>query len=871
MNKCFLFANSKIKSVFILVMSFLLPSLVLLAAYSKMGLYPYGDKSILIMDMSGNFVDYFAQLRHVIQGESSIFYSWSKALGGNYIGIFAFCVSSPLSLITLIFPESMLTTAILIVNVIKIGLAGLAFCLYLKFVFKKNDISLVIFSLFYGLIAYSIAFSMCIMWLDGVIWLPIILIGIEKLLAKNIFKLLVISLLFLFISTYYIAYMVGIFSLIYFIYRYLTEYNSGLKNFIIKSIKFIISAAISAGLAAWLLFPVYYSLLQGKMDTFKYTFTFAYNFTLIDLITKFFIGSYDSITSSGLPGVFCGTIIFVLIPGYFFIKSISIKEKLVSLSIIIIMVISFYFDSIDLAWHAFKYPNWFPYRYSFVFSFFLLYLSYKAFTKIKEIPLCSYLTASSLIGIIILFTFKIKYPFLKSSDIYITFFFFIIYVVLLSILTFERNIIKNHQKIYLTLVVASLLFIALLEMSINTNQYVKSLDKEFGYIQNSSYTNFNKNMKPLVDKAKSNENTFFRMEKTFERSKNDSISLNYNGITHYSASYDRNINSFLKNLGFSQDYFWCSYFGSTIMTDSLLGVKYIVSENPLSNYYQPIDSRENMTMYKNPYALSLAFMSDDRILDVHFKDKEYLQNQNKIFRGLTNSDDDYLKEIEVDTKSENLTIESAEDYVVYTKIPGKDGYVSYKFTSPDNYPIYASFPKDFREPCELFINGKSKGYVFAAGESNNTIYVGTFNKGETVEIKLVLKYTTLKIEKKFICYLDMPIFEEAIESLKQNQFNVTYYDSTNVKGTVNVTDKNILFTSIPYDKGWSIKVDGVDYPIEKFANALIYITLPQGNHTIEMKYIPQGLTSGIIVSISTFSLVIAYMFVKKYLKLTKKN
>lgn len=866
MNIHSLLSNSKVKSVFILVMSFLAPALILLAAYAKMGLYPFGDKSILIMDMSGNFVDYFAQLRHVVQGDSSIFYSWSKALGGSYIGIFAFSVSSPLSLITLLFPENMLTTAILVINVIKIGLAGLTFCLYLKYIFKKNDLSLVIFSLFYGLIAYSIAFSMCIMWLDGVIWLPVVLIGIEKLISKNKPILLIVSLFILFISSYYISYMVGIFSVIYFIYRYLTEYSHmGAKLFIIRFSKFIISAVVSAGLAAWFLLPVLYSLRQGKMDTLKYVFTLNNNFTLIDLSTKFFIGSYDSITSSGLPGIFCGTIVLILVPGYFFIKSISLREKLLSAIIIGFMILSFYFTSINVAWHVFQFPNWFPYRYSFIFSFFLLYIAYKAFTQIREIPLNAYISSIALFSLVALFILKIKYPFLISKYIYLTFFFLILYIIILNILKHQLEQTKAQNKINIALILTCLLFVAVLEMVMNTRAYVNCLDKEFHYIENSSYTDFNKKLEPLVEKAKSSEKTFFRLEKTFERSKNDAIGLNYNGISHYSAAYDRNVNSFLKKLGFSQDHFWSSYYGSTIFTDSLLGVKYILSETPLNSYYTPVESNENITMYQNPYALSLGFMADDSLLGVELKDKEHLQNQNNILKAITKTNNDYFVGInDIQTITENLTIESKVDFATYTKNSAKEAYVAFKFDAPADNPIYASFPRDYREACELFVNSVSKGIVFAAGETINNIYVGTFNKGELIEIKLVLKNSTLTIQKKFICYIDMPLYEKAIDSIKQNQLNITHYNNTKVEGTVKVTDKTLLFTSIPFDEGWTIKVDGKKVPAQRFADTLMCIKLPVGAHKIEMSYLPQGLTYGSIVSITTFTLLCASMiFVKQ--------
>ena len=148
-------------------------------------MHPFGEKSILIMDMSDQYVDFFAGLRDIFTGEGSIFYSWSKAMGGSYIGVFSYYVSSPLSVITLFFPRNMMPTALMILNILKLGLAGLSMCLYLRYTFGKRDFFTVVFSVLYATMSYAVTYSLSVMWLDGLIWLPMVLMGLERLIRTD--------------------------------------------------------------------------------------------------------------------------------------------------------------------------------------------------------------------------------------------------------------------------------------------------------------------------------------------------------------------------------------------------------------------------------------------------------------------------------------------------------------------------------------------------------------------------------------------------------------------------------------------------------------------------------------------------------------
>ena len=161
----------------ILVLSFVVPGLVMLWVYASLGIAPFGDRTVLVSDMSSQYVNFFCSLKN-----GDLFFSWSKALGTGYIGVISYYVSSPLSLLTLFVPNETMPVGLALLTVLKIALAGLSFCAFAQRRFPGCGMSALICAVCYALMSYNAAYSLCIMWLDGVIWLPLILLALERIL-----------------------------------------------------------------------------------------------------------------------------------------------------------------------------------------------------------------------------------------------------------------------------------------------------------------------------------------------------------------------------------------------------------------------------------------------------------------------------------------------------------------------------------------------------------------------------------------------------------------------------------------------------------------------------------------------------------------
>ena len=380
-----------------------------------------------------------------------------------------------------------------------------------------------------------------------------------------------------------------------------------------------------------------------------------------------------------------------------------------------------------------------------------------------------------------------------------------------------------------TAIAIALILLCSAEMYINSYDILRGLDTEFGYESYESYYEYKEMLTPLTAKTSRDKDGFFRVGVTFGRSKNDAIGFGYNGLTHYSSNYDKQVNSLIKNLGMAQAWYFSAYFGSTMLTDSILSVRYIISDLPAPPIYRPIKTSGLYTLYHNPDAVSIGIaVNKQSLYDFSFGANPF-DSQNRLIRALTGIDADCF-------------------VPVYFSKTDLEGSSRYTLTS-EGMPIYACFSGNKRKG-NLNVNGRNLGELFT-NDSNRIHYIGSFNKNENVNIVVNRNNISEKIYR-----LDMTVYERAMNILKASQLRVEHYNNKSISGSITAKYEDMLFTSIPYDKGWSVQVNGEKILPEKFAGSLIAIPLDEGENKIKMTYSAGGSTVGICISVAMLVLIL---------------
>ena len=872
---------------------FFLPVFVMYAVYAAFGVHPWGDESVLVLDLNGQYVSYYEAFRDAIWGDGSLIYNWSRNLSGEAFGIFGYYLASPFMWIIVLLPRTMMCGALEIMELAKVGSCAVAFAYYLKKSKNAKPSTQVIFSFIYALMTYIVVELMNPMWIDGMILLPIILLGIEELVDKGKMLRLLISLSVMFFVHFYIGYMIGFFSAIYFIYYNFSRPGHAVApNFFKSCGKFFITAVVSVMNACIVLIPVYNSLKLGKLEFSTPDFTPKAQFDIWQFLSKLFPLTYDTVRPEGLPMIACGTLVLMLVPLFFLNRRIKMKEKVSSAILLLVIFASMYISTIDIAWHGFQVPNWLPYRYSFTFSFILIVMAARAFENIRGVTIKEIgLTFFSYVVLVFFLETRAYAHFVTFGAVWVSVFILAVYFALLYI--FRKHRVKGMAALIMVFVMA--------ETFASSLYTICCIDSDVVYSRYSSYQDYFKDGREVVSQIKEADDGLFRMEKTFHRTVNDPIGMNFAGLSHSSSTMNTPVLLMLKSLGFVYQGHSTKYTGSTLITDAVFGVKYLMhkedeivltedeQENnrliiqnelklPHSSYQKimtPDDTGvDDIDVYENPYALPIGFAASTDILSVTLDSDNAFDNQNALLNGLVGKNKDgrdynfFNSLYMIDYTTENVTTSIVNgDHTKYTvETAGRDAYVEMSFTPRTDDVIYLYMPTLWQRQLNLWIKAENwdvKNYPFLTyyyeGENYCIATIGEPEPGVKFSIRMTLAKDEAYIKDKFVVQLDTDLFEEKINELQNGGWNIEEHSATHIKGDVTIGEGQLFFTTIPYEPGWNITVDGKKVEPVKALDSLIAIEMEPGTHTVEMTFFPGYFTAGIIVTLIglAFTVIIA--------------
>ena len=845
-------------------LAFLLPVLVMALIYLAMEVWPFGKNSVLVLDLNGQYVYYFEALRDILHGEQGILYSFERALGGEFLGIFAYYLASPFSFIVALFPEGMITEALYVILLLKCGLSGMNMCVYLHKSHPTTKIAEVIFSVMYALTSFAVVMQHNTMWIDCLLFLPLIFLGVESLIKYGKFRLYTITLAVAIFSNYYIGYMVCIAVAAYFFFYYClctpAERNPlGEKAHFVKTFgRMAVFSALAVGMAAIMILPAYYSLTFGKTTFSNPKFDFAQKFDFLDLLSKMFPGSYDTVRPEGWPFVFSGMLTTILLPVFFMIKSITPRQKIAYGALMGFFIFSFNSTTIDLVWHGFQRPNWLNYRYSFIFCFVIIVMAYKVFEHIKELDIKLVLLIGAALGVIVAVLQKLDYK--NVPDLTCVWFSLVaiaIYMILLA----------GCQRGWLDGAIQTILCVfVVLEMFCNGLAEIVSLDSDVHYSSRTSYVNFMNKWTPAADWMNENDTSFYRAEKTEHRKTNDNFALNIRGLSNSTSTLNAAQIKFLERMGYSSKSHWSKYLGGTPVADSLLGLKYLITldTKEMNDVYgEPIyhDEANETVIYKNDFAQSLGYMVNDSVTEYDM-DKEVspFERMNALVTKMLGSDEklELFKPYKnLKPQTENVDLSYVTGHKKYSKTSeNRSGKLIFTFTPVNDREIFVYFPSDYRRDAKLKVNGADISEYFT-NETCRIVSLGKRPAGEELVVTLTLEKEDIYIANgaNFFYYLDDEVFEDAMLRLKEQGFEIDSFTDSSFEGKITATDERSVFLlTIPYDEGWHFYVDGVETETYETLDALTALTLEPGEHTIRMEYSPWCVKYGLIISISSLVL-----------------
>ena len=808
------------------IIAFVIPLIIMTALYIAREIYPFGNNCYLRSDMYHQYAPFFSELWNKLRHGESLTYSWDIGMGTNFTALYAYYLASPSNWFIVLFPQKYMIEIMNVIIILKLCLSSLTFTYYISKHFNTRKCTIALFGMFYALSGFVAAYSWNIMWLDCLVLLPLIILGLERLVNENRCFLYCITLGLCIYTNYYIAIMVCISVVLYFIV--LMAAYKGTRRPVIyvkKFLNFAIYSLLAGGLAACLLLPEFYAFTLSASNNIEFPKKLSLYFSILNIVTRHLINVPVHLGLDHYPNIYCSVAVLLLFPLYVMDKKVDLREKIGKSALVLIFLTAFNLNIPNFIWHGFHFPNSLPCRQSFIYVFFLLAMCYEALSHLKSMTTkqlggALWIAIGILLFIEQVFTVDETYDF---TIVYISGAFILVYALIMLIH------LKHEFKVPVIIFIAFSLCI--IECTINMDS------TGIGTTSRSSYLLDYDAVKTVTQTVADDDSSFYRMDKKFgSRSNNDGAWHNYHSISTFSSTSNGAMEEFFGELGFEHSFNAYKYNGATLVTESLFSVKYAISnriltESPLRSYYTGSDGE---FIYKNNYTLPIGFMTynDPYGWEADSANDAGIENQNSLIKNLTGISNVFT-----------LTYENATDASFEVK-PVKAGH------------LYMIVRNTSCDTVTATIN--SSEYTYKDLKKGGTII--DLGYATPDDIIVISGDTSMNAS---VYTLESSRFIEAFNILNNNSLNVSEFTNNKITGTVNASKDATLICSIPYDNGWSVYIDGKKAETNDIYGALISVNVPAGDHTVTLKYMPVNFILGcIITSLCIIILIGIYTFKK---------
>ncbi|NMD68805.1 YfhO family protein [Bacillus sp. DNRA2] len=830
------------------ILIFLIPIFIVLAVFFIFKITPFGPSSIWYIDLPAQIILFYSHLYDVFRGQESILFTWNYGMGINFWATFCYYLSSPLSFLIVFFPRDLIPQAVIMIYLIKLGLASLFMSVMLRKLYDINDMKAIVFSISYSLMSFSITYYFLPMWIDAIYLLPLLILSVHFILKENKYKLFLITLTILFFSNFYISYITGIFIFLYFVKEmYLGDFSK--KEVFQKCKIFFTSVFLAASFSMVMILPTYLQLKSNSYSNSDHALM-GFGINPLDIYQKLFIGTTELQNLS----LYVGLIVLLLVPLYFFNKKYPLRERIADLLLLSFLLISIASNLLIYIWHVFEMPNGAFYRFAFLISFYLILLSVKSIIALDKqmLPLLIKIYVFNCV-LISLLNKLLSQDFFGLSKMYLNLF---ILTAIFIILGIKMN--KQRLKVP-SLINFTLLVVVMFDLFFNTyyifRNYIPAsspLDK----IYNSTYRN-------VIEQIGKTDSGLYRIspDNDLLSTENESLKYQYKGMSIYSSTGNGNLNNYLGSLGYASSTRNVNMKNGIFVSDSLFGFKYKITTSPKdSRIYEEVYKEGNILAYKNKYSMPIGFMVNNNQVPLVNDTSNWIEKQNG-FLGSIDGKSNYYEKVDSDNISINNLRFDSDAKVYHMENQQVSAYLEYQVKVTNLRQLYLQLgDEEYLNADQLFtisVNGKKLSNAKVG--LLNSFDLGTF-ENEDVIVKIEFTTGTAKISQPELYTLNYSLMGKRIEELNQNPLIVTKYNNHVINGKITVHDGEVLFLSIPYDHNWHVKVDGKQVDTIQLGE-FIGVPITKGYHELVLQYTPKEIYISIAYSLVVLLLFVSYILI----------
>ena len=795
-------------------------------------LAPFGPNSLLAMDLYGQ---YYPMMAEKLSDLFSV-WSWNGALGFSSAVQSAYYTNSPFLLLLLPFSGYARLAALDLMIFLKLALSAAAFAWYLERKFEKYGFLTAVFGVSYALGAYTLAFISQPMWLDTVLFLPLILYALDRLIQGKSPIPYALLLALAIYSNFYISFALCLFLVLWFLISVIMKEWHGFRDLLKTGVRFAWASVAAGLLCAVTLIPLALHMENWISSSIGFAGEWEWYHGLPEIADSF-SAMLKSSLEFGPANVFCGSAMLFLALAFVLNAKIPLRRRLPLAALAVLLFVSFEWNLLDFIWHGLHFPNQLPGRQSFLFIFVILLMGYEALIRYRGLCFSK-----------LLFSFAVSGGFLllgigKSQNVQGRL--LSVAVIAAVFLTLAILLIAENRARVARLARLAVAVVLLADICAN-GIFVLCV---YGKAANAvTYTQDEAQMIALSEKYGSGKDSFTRMEMAPAFTFNPGQLYGFKGISYYSSTMNGNTYRLMERLGnrvYAQNV--STVYMPTPFQDMMFGVKhYLMKNGKTLSYAKRLEKVQGISVYESPYALPIAYAVAPNIANIGNGTKTGLALQERFIGLAANMKRKLAYESGLVSRTVSngtmsgayLVARDVEVPVVYTvELSAQcDGYffLDFDFTvGTYTVSIDGSEVRTGHCGADPLVD---VGYLYAGDRVNVTVTV----HGYSYALCGVRGYS-----------LDKEALREAYKKLSAESLQVEYASDTQIRGEITLENDGVLYASIPAERGWSVYIDGKKAEIYDLGLGLTFCDITAGTHTVEYRYRTPGLLLGVLISSAT--------------------
>lgn len=855
----------KIKHILLsMLVPLVIVGLVLVIAYIFCGV------GITANDCFEQYIPFFGVYYDILTEGDSIFYSLTGAMGYDLWSVFCYYLACPLNVIVLLFGKANLIYAVEVLIVLKIAFSGGTFAIYLKNRFPQARTNrIVLFSTFYAISGFVVGYAWNVMWMDGIVLFPLVMMGMDMLLRdeKPQWFLYTIFLALMIICCYFMGYMSCIFIFIYFF----TYSFKSFGDFIKKLFRIGLSSVLAIGISGIVLIPTFFQLQETAISGETIPGPELYG-SFVNCFKTIMIG----VPQSGInfdrecANLFITVLGVLLAFVYFTSGKIKISDKIRKGLLLVILFISFNLKPLNYIWHGMHEQSGIPNRFSYMVIFLMLTMGFEVcMKKRREVTKRSLFIAWGLLstGVTILAVFDngliinavltsvlaLSYVFMLGfGSGRLKFNFIRVFALLEVFVTFLMGIFMSSGAIlgdydyYLE-------DFEKIEADKEEGFYREKIDLVYNekekYFENtmskmgieefsiSSIMDYSNYMKNIGHQSVINEGTYYGI----------------NAMGLFNTFHNYNLTDFYCNIGGTGGSNNAVYYGENAFMDMLLGVKYHYSRyydvNSLA--YELEKEVGEVRVYKNQYVLSAGYVVSDEFLETDIS---------KTYNPFAAAND----------ISSSITARNVAYINCFSRKSDNDNSITFESTVVHDGEFLLELSGSFKGSLVVMVDDEK---VYDKSGDKLMISLGELKAGSVVNAILTFDNAEDKKDNAISVYSgtwNQAVFEKVYEALSDEMLNVYEYGDDYLKGSIELSEASKVLLTVPSANGWTIYVDGKETEPDTYRDLFYVFDLEKGNHEIMMEYRTPGWNTGFVVSVASCAIYIIAVIITLAVRYSRK-